>query len=287
MSAAAIRRMTLASAAAVTGRGVHSNSHGTLRVLGAPPGTGFVFRRADLPGSPEVPAKLEFLHSDRMARQTTLARDNVSIATVEHVLSAAAGIGLTDLVLEVDCPEIPFLDGSAAPFVDLFLAAGLHSIADAPSVQPIVIPYPIIFTDSGSGAEICAVPSDEFRISFFFSSNHPGLRFQSLTQIVTPETYRTGIASARTFCFFEEIEEMRRAGLIKGASLASAVVIGRKAVLNESLRYEDEPVRHKVLDLVGDLALLGAPLKGHIMAWRAGHRVNAAFGLHLRKELGL
>lgn len=218
-----------------------------------------------------------------LQRRTTLASGETRVFTVEHVLSAAAGLGISDFVVEMDSPEPPFLDGSAAPFVELLREA--QPVETAAPTNPIRLPETVVFQESG--AEIVAIPSESFRVTFFFTSNHPRLRAQSASFVLDdPDTYVREVASARTFCFVEEIEAMRASGLIKGASLASAVVIGRKAILNESLRFPDEPVRHKILDFVGDLALLGRPLKGHFLAWRSGHRANALFALHLKRVLG-
>jgi UDP-3-O-[3-hydroxymyristoyl] N-acetylglucosamine deacetylase len=146
---------------------------------------------------------------------------------------------------------------------------------------------PLVFECPEAGAEVVALPSADFRVTFFYSSPFPLLRRQTASKVITAATFRTEIAPARTFCFVDEIDALLRGGLIRGGSLASAVVIGRKAILNDSLRFPDEPVRHKILDFVGDLALLGRPLLGHFLAWRSGHRANAAFGTYLRKELGL
>lgn len=282
------RPTTIARPAEVRGRGVHSGQICLLRALPAPPGTGVSFRRIDLPGAPEVSASVDSIVESELQRRTTLAAGEAKVFTVEHVLSAARGLGLDDLIVEMDAPEPPFLDGSALPFVELFRQAGLSSreAAENAARDPLVIPETIVFSEGG--AEIVALPSRTLRVTYFYTSNHPRLRAQSASfELSDPETYVREIAPARTFCFFEEIEAMRRSGLIKGASLASAVVIGRKAILNDSLRYPDEPVRHKILDFIGDLALLGRPLQGHFLAWRSGHRANALFALHLKRVLGL
>ncbi len=237
-----------------------------------------------MPGSPAIPARLDSVLQGELQRRTTLAAGDTKVFTIEHVLSAASALGVWDLVIEMDSPEPPFLDGSAAPFAALLREAGLRESAAAP--EPIRLPRTVVFSEGN--AEIVAIPSDSFRITYFFSSDHPLLRSQSASVLADdPEVYIRDIAPARTFCFVEEIEAMRRSGLIKGASLASAVVFGRKALLNDSLRFPDEPVRHKILDFIGDLALLGRPLKGHFLAWRSGHRSNALFGLHLKQTLGL
>lgn len=278
-----MNRKTISSDVSLAGRGVHSGLAGTLTLKPAEAGTGITFVRTDLPGQPEVPAHLDYLAPDELLRRTTLVRDAAKVHTVEHILSAAAALGLTDLRIEMDTPEPPFLDGSSRPFVEALVKAGSREMSG--TVKPISLTRPVAFRDGS--AEICAFPSNDYRVTFFYSSNHPRLRWQSASFLVNPEEYQEQIGPARTFCFFEEIEAMRKADLIKGANLSSAVVIGKKGVLNDSLRFDDEPVRHKILDFIGDLALLGKPLRGHFLAWRAGHKANAAFANYLWKELGL
>ncbi len=252
-----------------------------MTVRPAPANTSIVFRRTDLEGCPEIPARLDFLAHDDLLRRTTLRRDSAEIHTVEHLLSAAFALGVTNLYVDVDAGELPFLDGSSLPFAELLLDAGLEEQdAELTVLQPL---EPLAFQHNS--AEISVVPAADFRVTFFFSSNEPLLRTQSASFVVTPETFCREIAPARTFAFFHEIEALRRQGLIRGGSLASAVVIGRKAILNESLRFPDEPVRHKILDFIGDIALLGNPVLGHFLVWRSGHSANVAFAQFLRKEL--
>lgn len=276
-------RQTLAGEMSITGRGIHSGIPATLTLGPAEPGAGITFCRTDLPGTPIIPATYDYLAVEELDRRTTLRTPAAAVHTIEHVLSALAGAQVHDAVIKMTSAEPPFLDGSSLPFSEMIEQIGID--ASDEEITPIAIPRPIAF--SHGDAEISAIPSAEFRVSFFFTSEHPNLRSQSQTLQVTPETYVAEIAPARTFCFFEEIEALRKANLIKGANLASAVVIGRKGIINDSLRYPDEPVRHKILDFIGDMALLGAPLQGHFLAWRAGHRVNAAFGMYLKKELNL
>lgn len=266
----------------MTGKGVHSGQICHMRLLPGIENSGYIFQRVDLPGRPEIPGRLENLVADALLRRTTLAVGDAKVFTIEHVLSAAAGLGVTNLRIEMNAAEPPFLDGSALPYADALQTAGIAE----QGVEALVarIEKPLVFADGD--AEIVALPSETFRVTYFFSSAEPLLRSQSATVELTAENYMKQVAPARTFCFFHEIEQLRRANLIAGGNLQSAVVIGRKGILNNHLRFPDEPVRHKILDFVGDLALLGATLRGHFLAWRAGHRVNAAFALHLRKELG-
>jgi UDP-3-O-acyl N-acetylglucosamine deacetylase len=262
---------------------VHSGGLTRVRLLPAPDGAGLVLRRMDLAGAPEIPATLDAVVASELERRTTLAAGGARVHTVEHILSAAYGLGVDDMIVELDGPEPPFLDGSARPYVELMQASGLR---DLPStVEPVALARPLGFNFGEAGYTV--LPSQDFRVTFFFASDEPLLRRQTAGFVITPESYGREIAPARTFCFFREIEALQRVGLIGGGTLASAVVIGRKAILNESLRFADEPVRHKILDFIGDLALLGKPVTGHFLVARGGHRTNAAFGQFLRKELGL
>lgn len=276
-------RKTLAAEIGISGRGVHSGIVSSLTLCPAEADSGICFSRTDLPGQPVIPVTYDHLAIEELDRRTTLRTPDAAVHTVEHVLSALAAAEIHDALIKINAPEPPFADGSALPYTQLIHRVG-HRTHGAP-VLPIVIPRPLAFRFRD--AEICAIPASEYRISFYFTSDHPNLRSQAHSFEVTTEAYATEIAPARTFCFFEEIEQLRLAGLIKGASLASAVVIGRKGIINDTIRFPDEPVRHKILDFIGDMALLGSPLQGHFMAWRAGHRVNAEFGMHLKKELNL
>lgn len=276
-------RNTLVSEISVSGRGVHSGVVANLTLCPAQPESGINFRRTDLPGQPIIPVNYDYLDEKELDRRTTLRAGDAAVYTIEHVLSALAALGVHDVLIKMDAAEPPFLDGSSLPYAEIINRSGVVTTGKA--VLPIIIENPLAFAHGN--AEICAIPSAEFRVSFFYTSEHPRLTSQSYSVSITPASYLAEIAPARTFCFFEEIEFMRKAGLIKGANLASAVVIGRKNILNDALRYPDEPVRHKILDFIGDMSLLGAPLQGHFLAWRAGHSVNAAFGKYLQKELNL
>lgn len=278
-----VNRKTIGSPVSVAGRAVHTGEQTSVTFHPANAGNGTVFRRVDLPGSPEIPARIENISNDQLLRRTTLAADGATIHTTEHILSAAYALGITDMIVDVSGAEPPIMDGSSAPFAEIMAKAGIVELAE--SVEPTVIPHPFAFASNST--EISVLPSEHFEVTFFFSSGNPLLRHQRAHFRVTPETYTKEIAPARTFCFFDEIEPLRAAGLIRGGNLASAVVFGRKHILNPPLRFADEPVRHKILDFIGDLALLGRPVRGHFLVSRGGHQANAAFTLHLRKELGI
>jgi UDP-3-O-[3-hydroxymyristoyl] N-acetylglucosamine deacetylase len=196
---------------------------------------------------------------------------------VEHLLSALYALGVDDVLVEVDGPEIPILDGSAAPFVILIHEAGLRPLHVARQYLKVLAPVEV--TWGGRWARL--VPADHFEVSYAIGFDHPLLRHQALTVRVTPSMFTDAIAPARTFGFLREVETLRRSGLALGGSLDNAIVIGESGVLNTKLRFEDEFVRHKVLDAVGDLALLGHPLLGRLEASKAGHALHAAIAQRL------
>jgi UDP-3-O-[3-hydroxymyristoyl] N-acetylglucosamine deacetylase len=261
-------RRTLKRQVGCTGIGLHSGKPVRLELKPAPAETGIRFRRTDV--GVEIPASVEYL--SRLDHATSLSRNGVSVDTVEHLLSALYALGVDDAVVEVDAPEVPILDGSAAPFVILIHEAGLRPHAVARRYLKVLRSVEVV---RGSKS-VRLAPSDHFRVSYTIGFDHPLLRHQAVSMRVTPESFVEALAPARTFGFLRDVETMRRAGLALGGSLENAIVIGETGVLNNKLRFEDEFARHKALDAVGDLALLGRPLVGHLEASRAGHALHAA-----------
>lgn len=266
-------RRTLKRAVGCTGIGLHSGKPVRLQLRPAPAEHGVVFRRTDL--GVEIPATLD--HLARLDHATTLSRDGASVETVEHLLSALQALGVDDVVVEVDGPEVPIMDGSAAPFVILIHEAGLRPLATPRRYLKILKPVEVV--RGSKSARL--VPADHFEISYAIGFDHPLLRHQAIAVRVTPEAFVESIAPARTFGFLREVETLRRNGLALGGSLENAVVIGESGVLNNKLRFEDEFVRHKVLDAIGDLGLLGHPVVGRLEASRAGHALHAAVAREL------
>jgi UDP-3-O-[3-hydroxymyristoyl] N-acetylglucosamine deacetylase len=225
----------------------------------------------------EIPATLA--HLARLDHATTLSHEGVSIDTVEHLLSALNALGVDDVLVEVSGPEVPILDGSAAPFVILIHEAGLRPLATPRLYLKVLKPVEVV-----RGAKWARLlPSDSLRVSYTIGFDHPLVRHQAASFRVTPETFADEIAPARTFGFLREVETLRRSGLALGGSLDNAVVIGETGVLNNKLRFEDEFVRHKILDAIGDLALVGHPVVGHLEASKAGHALHAALALKLTR----
>jgi UDP-3-O-[3-hydroxymyristoyl] N-acetylglucosamine deacetylase/3-hydroxyacyl-[acyl-carrier-protein] dehydratase len=266
--AAVAQQQTLRQSASYSGVGLHSGSRVTMTLLPAPPNTGIRFRRVDLEDRPEIEARLDNVVQTQ--RSTTLGRGNVRVQTVEHILAALAGCGVDNAIVELDAGEPPVADGSAREYTRLIESAGL--VPQAEPREPYEVTSPLeLHTDE---TLLSVFPHDRLKVSCT-SADRLGRFAQFLSLEITPETWKRELASARTFCFFDEIEQLIREGLIKGGSLENAVVIRDDAVLTiEPLRYPDEFVRHKILDLLGDLALLGRPLHAHVVAVRPSHTVN-------------
>jgi UDP-3-O-[3-hydroxymyristoyl] N-acetylglucosamine deacetylase len=253
---------------ACTGIGLHSGRPVRLRLRPAPAEHGIRFLRTDV--AVEIPATLQHLGGQDHA--TTLTRDGVSIGTVEHLLAALGGLGIDDALVEVDGPEVPVLDGSAAPFVMLLHEAGLRPLAVPRLYFKVLEPVEVV-----RGAKsVRLLPADHFEVAYTIGFDHPLLRHQSFSLRLTPRAFTEAISSARTFGFLRDVEMLRKSGLALGGSLENAVVIGETGVLNNKLRFVDEFVRHKILDAVGDLTLLAHPLLGRLEASRAGHALHAA-----------
>lgn len=263
------------------GVGLHSGQIIRMRCLPARDDSGIVFRRVDLPGQPQVQAHIDYLDQAALVRQTSLVDGSARVGTVEHILACCLGLGIDNLIIELNGPEVPMHDGSA-----VFVAKGLFDSGIAELSMPrhtVHIPHPILF--ELDAAEVTALPADTFQAAFFAEFEHPAIGHQNATFAITPETFLAELAPARTFCTLEDVESLRQAGLIRGGSIDSAVVFGPDGPVETTLRFANEPARHKLLDLLGDLCLLSPSLEGIIMASRSGHRVHAAFVRQLQKEL--
>ena len=253
----------------VSGVGLHSGVPVRLKMLPAPAGSGIVFRRPDLDG---FPIQASWKHVARVSYATSLMRQGVLISTTEHLLSTLYSFGIDNVALELDNLEVPILDGSGRPFVQLLRAAGLRQLRR--KRRYLRIRRPVTVEDGRK--RISILPHDSFRLTCDIDFPQPIGR-QSVEMEVTPERYAAELSPARTFGFEAELDQLREMGLIRGASLANAVCFSKGAVLNpEGLRFPDECCRHKALDLIGDLALIGRPLLGHVIAERAGHAMHTA-----------
>lgn len=276
------KQATIAKEVSCRGTGLHTGKETTITFKPGEPDTGLVFVRTDLRDQPCIPVACREVNLEDLVRQTCLGMGERRIHTVEHVLAALMGLAIDNVVMELDGAEVPLMDGSALPFVQALLEAG--RLEQALPRRYIEIMAPQWFLERG--VELAVIPSSRLEVTFKIDYEHPAVGVRSVSFVVTPETFAKEIAPARTYCFEEDIQELRNRGLIKGGTLESAVVIGKSAILNrESLRFEDEIVRHKVLDLLGDFALLGAPLKAHIVAVRSGHAANVKFVQSIAEKL--
>ncbi len=265
----ATKQRTIRKERAVQGKSLHTGEEVTLTIKPAPPNSGYLFRRMDLYGKPEIKPAAENI-SD-LVRSTTITNGNAKVHTIEHVLSALVGCGIDNAEIELDASEPPIMDGSSRPFVNLIMEA--EPIEQEEDRQFWEITEPVSVT-SGNRS-IIALPHDGLRITCT-SADDRGIHVQHLSIDIDPETYVAQIAPSRTFTIYEEIEELLKIGKIQGGSLDSAIVIkGDKILSKEPLRFEDEFVRHKILDIVGDFSLLGKSLKAHIIAVRPGHSLNS------------
>jgi len=263
------------------GVGLHTGVSVSIRILPAPPSTGIVFLRTDLDNF-HVPASWRYVA--RVSYATSLMRQGVMISTTEHLLSVFYSMGVDNAYVEIDNLEVPILDGSGSPYVDLLKAAGLKSYRRRKRFLFIRRPVTV---ESGS-KRITILPADRFLLTCDVFYDHPLIGKQSLDMEVTPERYAQEIAPARTFGFAHELDQMRDMGLIRGAALENAVCFDRQTVVNpEGLRFTDECCRHKALDLIGDLALIGKPLLGHVIAERAGHAMHTALVARIMSDPSL
>lgn len=264
-----IKQTTLATPVETHGVGLHTAVQVQVRLVPAPPDTGYVFRRTDLGGF-EIPATVESVAHCGYA--TTLMRTGVMLSTVEHLLAALRGLGIDNVFIEVDNLEIPIMDGSAENFTEIIESAGL---VEQPLARRALLIREKVSFEQGE-RRISVAPADTYQIDCLIDFSHPMIGVQSLSVELNDGAFSREIAAARTFGFTDEIEALRRANLIRGGSLDNAIVLTPDGMLNKTgLRFRDEFVRHKILDIIGDLALLGMPILGRVTAERSGHIMHA------------
>lgn len=300
-----VKQKTIKSEISVTGVGLHTGANVTLTFCPAPDNHGFKFQRVDLPEKPIIEADCDYVTDT--ARGTTLTQHGASISTVEHVMASLVGMDLDNVLMKVDGPEVPIMDGSAIQFVEALESVG--SLLQEKDREYFQIPHNITYTEPDRKVEIVAMPLDDYRFTCMIDYNSPVLGSQH-AGISSIGEFKKDIASCRTFCFLHELEYQLNHNLIKGGDLNNAIVIVDKEVTSEELdhlaklfnrneikvapqgilnnmelRYQNEPARHKLLDMIGDLALVGMHLKGHIMAARPGHAANVAFAKKIKAAI--
>ncbi len=275
---------TIGAEVSFSGTGLHGGLKATLVFKPAEANSGVRFIRTDLEGSPEIKVNASSaVEAADNSRRTVLRRGDVEISTVEHVLAAVRGLGIDNVVIEIDSPEPPEPDGSSAPFVEILKKAG--KVTQEAARKYIEIKRPVAVSENG--VQIVALPHDGLRITFTLDYDHPMIGAQHASFDITGETFEKEISPARTFSLLKEVEVLRDRGLIKGGTLENSIVIGDDKLMNEGpLRFPDEFVRHKILDLMGDLSLLGHPLKGHIISIKSGHATNIKMVKLINKRFG-
>ncbi|PLX79500.1 MAG: UDP-3-O-[3-hydroxymyristoyl] N-acetylglucosamine deacetylase [Desulfuromonas sp.] len=264
-----INQTTLAKSASLSGVGLHSGQTVKITLRPAEIGTGIVFHRQTAAGTVSIAASAENVVDTRLA--TVLGKGDVRVSTVEHLLAALTARGVDNLHIDIDGDEVPIMDGSAAPFLLAIDQAGLCMLPA--SRRFLAIRRPVSVIDGEKRVSI--IPSRFFRVTFDIAFDHPRIALQRRTVRVSPETFRRDLAPARTFGFLRDVEQLKAVGLARGGSLENAIVVDDQNILNpEGLRYQDEFVRHKILDAIGDLSLIGYPILGHVRAFKAGHDIN-------------
>jgi UDP-3-O-[3-hydroxymyristoyl] N-acetylglucosamine deacetylase len=264
-----ISQCTIDKTVAISGIGLHSGERINMTLRPAEAGTGVVFHRLVGTRKVSIPARSENVVDTRLA--TVLGRGEVRISTVEHLLATLAAYRIDNLHIDIDGPEVPVMDGSAAPFAALVEAAGLRKLSK--SRVYLAIRQPVTVSDGDKRVDI--IPSRFFRMTYDIAFENPCIASQQRSLKITAETFRRELAAARTFGFLGDVERLKAVGLARGGSLENAIVIDNERILNpEGLRYPDEFVRHKILDAIGDLSLIGYPLLGHVRAHKAGHDIN-------------
>ena len=269
MSDASFHQRTLEKPVATRGVGLHSGAQVNLTLRPAPADHGIVFHRIDLPGAPGIPATAAHVVDTALA--TNLGNREARVGTVEHLLAALSGLGIDNVRVEVDGPEVPILDGSSGPFLYLVRSAGIRILEEPKSF--VVIRRPVTLREGDRQASIG--PCNRLRIDCAIDFHHPLVPGQSLSVDFSGSSFSRELARARTFGFLKDVERLKAAGLARGGSLENAIVVDEFSILNpEGLRYPDEFVRHKMLDALGDLALFGHPVIGHLRVKKSGHALH-------------
>ena len=271
-----MKRKTIKNTIEILGIGLHKGEEIklTLKPSENNDERGIIFKRIDVSGKNNV-IKVDYRNLFDLERGTNIRNeDDLNVHTIEHFLSSLSITGVTDILVEISGNELPILDGSSIGFVEKLLEAGIVELNE--EIEPVVITEPVIFSDEKTGKYVMALPYDGFKISYTIDFNHSFLKSQYYELEVNLENYIENIAKCRTFAFDYEIDFLKKNNLALGGSLENAVVVGADGPLNpEGLRYSDEFVRHKILDIIGDLYVLGTPIKAHIIAIKAGHYVNS------------
>ena len=276
-----MKRKTIKNQISFNGIGLHKGEKIEINLKPVRDNSGITFKRIDLSGDNEILVCPENLFE--LERGTNIQNSSgAKVYTIEHMMSALHMLGITDLLIEIEGNELPIMDGSSIIFVDRIMEASIEELEK--EVEPIIIKEPVYFSEEKDGKHIIALPYDGFKVSYTIDYNHTFLKAQYYEIELNTENYISEIARARTFCFDYEIEYMQKHNLALGGSLENAIVIKKDGVINpEGLRYETEFVRHKILDLIGDIYVLNRPIKAHLIAIKAGHFINSNLSKKLKE----
>jgi len=275
------KQRTIAKESALKGVGLHTANKVNITFKPADVNSGINFVRIDLPGRPVIKASVDYLLSPSASpRRTSIGKDRVEIQTIEHLMAALAGAGIDNIYIEIDNDEVPGLDGSSLNFLEVLKGAGI--VEQEKERRYYSLKEPIFVEEDGSS--IVALPATELKISYTLNYNHPVLRTDFMEINMSSEVFKSEIASARTFCLENEAVELQNQGLGRGANYDNTLVVGKNGVIKNKLRYPDEFIRHKMLDLIGDLYLIGCPIKARIIALRSGHSLNLKLAKKINQQ---
>jgi UDP-3-O-[3-hydroxymyristoyl] N-acetylglucosamine deacetylase / 3-hydroxyacyl-[acyl-carrier-protein] dehydratase len=261
---------TIINSVSLSGIGIHTGNKVNVTFKPAPASSGVVFIRTDLPGKPRIQAQVQSFLPSKFNRRSSIGSHDAEVQTIEHLMAALSSLGIDNINVEIDSNELPGMDGSAIKFVEALERAGV--VQQEQEKYRHIIQEPISIAEGGSS--ITVVPAKEFKISYTLNYNHPLLEGQFFEINVDTESFKTQIAPARTFCLESEATDLQNQGLGLGANYENTLVVGATGVIKNKLRFKDEFVRHKILDLIGDLGLTGFPIRGHVIALRSGHALN-------------
>ena len=264
------KQRTISSQVSLSGVGIHTGNKVNITFKPAPASSGVAFIRTDLPGAPRIQANVQSFLAAKFSRRSSIGNNGAEVQTIEHFMAALSSLGIDNIDVEIDNNELPGLDGSAIKFVEALEKAGIAELEQEKYIH--IIKEPICIEDGASSITI--VPAKEFKISYTLDYDHPLLEAQFLEIRVNAGSFKTEIAPARTFCLENEANELQNQGLGLGANYENTLVVGKTGVIKNSLRFKDEFVRHKILDLIGDLGLAGCPIRGHVIALKSGHSLN-------------
>ena len=273
------QQRTIKKAFSYDGVGLHTGKQVHTMIRPAPATSGIVFKRVDMDPPVEIPADIDHVHEEEVRRNTTITKDGVDIHTVEHLLATASGLQVDNLLVEIDADEPPEpRDGSCLPLVEAFTKVGFENQGVPVNIFKVTSPI----AHAENDIELVAIPHDGFRVSFTIDYDNPHIGTQYASYELDPDVFINDIAPSRTFALMSDVEMLKSQGLIKGGSLENAIVVSDDGLLNKDpLRFEDEFVRHKILDIVGDLSLVGMPVEAHVIAVRSGHQSNLRFSKKL------